>query len=211
MKKISFYIIAGAMIITTSGCSKMLQSMYGMKPYRTVNNEDIIELASKYKIPAEKSFSIDTTYKNFLQGYRVEYTSLRTDNHNHPLQAVYYDRNGIQYSFQSGVYAGNSLSNFLWNNEKQFTKFPPYTSVPIDSMFTFSQHLNYIKTLDGKSLNASRYTEADYNVIVHWARFAGRQSKRLVKTVQRNYDKLGKNKKVNFFYVNTDNLYEGVE
>lgn len=210
MKKISFYIIAGVMIVTTSGCSKVLQSMYGMKPYRAVTNADITELADKYRIPAERSYSIDTAYKNFLQGFRAEYTSLRTDNHNHPLQAIYYDKNGIQYSFQSGVYAGNSLSNFLWNNEKQFTKFPPRTSVPIDSMFTFPQHLHFLKTLDDKPLDAESYSQADYNVIVHWARFAGRQSKRLVKTVQKNYEKFGKNKKVNFFYVNTDNLYEGV-
>jgi hypothetical protein len=210
MKKISFYIIAGAIIVTTSGCSKMLQSMYGMKPYRTVNNEDIIELASKYKIPAEKSFSIDTTYRTFLENFRKEYTSLRTDNHIHPLQAVYYDRNGVQNSFQSGVYAGNSLSNFLWNNERQFVKFPPRTSVPIDSMFSFSEHLSFVKTLDGKPLDAANYQQADYNVIVHWARFAGRQSQRLVKVVKRNYEKFGKAKKVNFFYVNTDNLYEGV-
>lgn len=184
--------------------------MYGMKPYRTVDNNDITTLAKKYNIPEEQSYSIDTTYKDFLQGFRADYTSLRTDNHNHPLQAVYYDKNGIQYSFQSGVYAGNSLSNFLWNNDRQFTKFPPRTSVPIDSMFTFSQHLNYLKTLDGKPLDANAYNQADYNVIVHWARFAGRQSKRLVKTVQKNYTKFGGKKKANFFYVNTDNLYEGV-
>ena len=50
--------------------------------------------------------------------------------------------------------------------------------------------------------------EWERDVIVHWSRFMGRQSKRFIRLVQENA-KLAGNQKVKIIYVNNDNVFAG--
>lgn len=210
MKKISFLVVAGAILISTSGCANFVKRVYGFKPYRVLVKSEISELANTYHIPADKVFMIDTNYRSFLQSNRAEYTSFITENHNHPLQAIFYGRNGSPVSYHNGVYADAGLSNLRWNKGKPFNSFPPMNVSPLDSMMDFTKHLSFIRTLDNQKLDPAQFAGADYNVIVHWANFPGRQTKRIINIIQKNA-KLNTHLKVNYIYVNTDNLYQGVQ
>ena len=82
--------------------------------------------------------------------------------------------------------------------------FPPKQQAPIDSIVPLETHLKYLKPLsETKTIQTDNY---DYIVIVHWNRFMGRQSKRLIRIVQDNSE-LVTDKKVKIIYANTDNLF----
>lgn len=209
MKKYIRIVFAFFCLLNLTGCSKALQNMYGMAPYRVVNEQDIVASAQYCEIPPENLYVLDTAYRSFVVGFRQEFTSFRVENHIHPLQAVYYNATtGSLVNFQTGIYADNSLRNFQWDKEGQFRHFPPHGGAPLDSMFSLKDHLRFIQTLDGKPVDPAQWGNVQYIVVVHWARFAGRQSKRLVKTVLDNYNQYGNNRKAYFLFVNTDNLYD---
>lgn len=185
----------------------MLQCMYGMKKYKVLTKEEIASAAARYKIPSDALYELDTAYAGYMAKFRQEYTSFTVENHLHPLQVTYYDKRGAQVSFHSGVYADAGLFNLRWNFKRQFDYFPPVTEAPIDSIMNFETHLRFVRTLNGNSPDPAVYRHASYNVIVHWARFTGRQSRRLIRVVQKNA-KRARQQPVNYFFVNTDNLYQ---
>ena len=50
----------------------------------------------------------------------------------------------------------------------------------------------------------------DFVVLVHWSRFMGRQSKRLIKIVQENAAQ-NKNYRIKIIYLNNDNIFANTE
>ena len=94
--------------------------------------------------------------------------------------------------------------NLRWDRDDIMTTFPPKQQAPIDSIVPLETHLKYLKSL---SKTEKFQTENfDYIVVVHWNRFMGRQSKRLIRFVQDN-SILAIDTKMKIIYVNTDNLF----
>ncbi len=189
-------------IILTS-CTKVFIKMYGIKNPITVNEDLILEIGKKYNVPKQESYELDTSYYSFLFSLDTTKYNSQVKNHYQPLQALYYNKNGMLKSFHINCYAGG-FPNLKWNRNKIFSTFLPKQQAPIDSIVSLNTQLKYFQKLS--------YTEDfsidsfDYIIIVHWSRFMGRQSKRLIKIVQKNA-KLATEKKVKIIYVNNDNHY----
>jgi len=66
------------------------------------------------------------------------------------------------------------------------------------------KHLNYLVPLNDKS--TIELNDYDFVVLVHWSRFMGRQSKRLIKIVQENAAQ-NKNYRIKIIYLNNDNIF----
>lgn len=177
--------------------------MYGMNNPKQISNEEIVQLSEKYNIPPSDNYKLDTSYVNFLNAFdSIKYKNNIKD-HLQPLQALYYNKDGQLESFQINCYAGG-FPNLEWDRNEIMSTFPPQQQAPIDSILPLNLHLKYIQQLpDSKAIPTDGY---NYFVIVHWNRFMGRQSKRLIQTVQENV-KLSENQKVKIIYVNTDEVF----
>jgi hypothetical protein len=148
---------------------------------------------------------LDTSYFSFMNQFRADHT-FAVDNHVHPLQAIWYDKTGKQVSFHSGVWADTKMFTFDWNYKGQLNYYPPRTGAPIDTLFGFEEHLKYVRTLEGEKLDVEAFSGNDYNIVVHYARFPGRMTKKFLRVFAKN-KKLNTRFKVNYIYVNTDNFY----
>lgn len=178
--------------------------MYGLKNPKHLDNLSITKIADKYDIPEKNLFVLDSSYLSFLFSLDSIKYKKQMKNHSQPLQVMYFDKSENFISYYINCYAGG-FPNLKWNRNGILNTFVPKTQTPLDSVISFRQHLKYIKTLNNKSV-PSDTLNSDYYVIVYWNRFMGRQSKRLIKYIEENI-KLSGNKKVQTFYVNTDNAF----
>lgn len=202
MKRFRLLLILTFLLSLTS-CSSVFMKMYGMNNPKQISNEEIVQLSEKYNIPPSDNYKLDTSYVNFLNAFdSIKYKNNIKD-HLQPLQALYYNKDGQLESFQINCYAGG-FPNLEWDRNEIMSTFPPQQQAPIDSILPLNLHLKYIQQLpDSKAIPTDGY---NYFVIVHWNRFMGRQSKRLIQTVQENV-KLSENQKVKIIYVNTDEVF----
>lgn len=199
-------VVASTLIFGLSSCNSMFTCLYGIKKNRTIDEQTIARYSKKYNIPTADSYELDGVYfSNLISLDTVKYKS-QIKNHCQPLQALYYDSLGYLKSFQLNCYAGG-FPNFKWTRNGIMTTFPPKPQAPVDSLVSLETQLKYLKPLSQTAkLSISRY---DYIVIVYWSRFMGRQSRRLVRSVQENA-KLGKDKNLKILYANTDNFFAGM-
>ena len=190
-----------------TSCTTIFTGMYGMKKTKTVDEKTIARFAKKYNVPATDNYELDTAYFSYLFSLDTVKYKQEINNHNQPLQALYYNNSGYLKSFQVNCYAGG-FPNLKWYRDEIMTSFPPKKQAPIDSIVPLETHLKYLKSL---SKTEKFQTENfDYIVVVHWNRFMGRQSKRLIRFVQDNR-KLARDKNVKIIYANTDNLFVDVK
>jgi len=177
--------------------------MYGLKKTKTIDEKTIARFAKKYNVPAPDNYDLDTAYFSYMFSLDTTQYKQEIKNHTQPLQALYYDNSGNLKSFQVNCYAGG-FPNLKWDRDERMTIFPPKQQAAIDSIVPLETHLKYLKPLSQtEKIQIDNY---DYIVIVHWNRFMGRQSKRLIRFVQDN-SKLETDKKVKIIYANTDNLF----
>jgi hypothetical protein len=198
-----YFILSLLFIFSLSSCSSVISGLYGINKISIVYEETIQRYSNKYDIPLSDSYQLDSNYMLYLKSLDTIKYAIQIKNHYQPLQALYYDKSGQLKSFQVNCYTGG-FPNFNWNRNETMLSFPPKQQAPLDSLILLYKHLSYIKALS-KSEKIS-IDNFDYFVIVHWNRFMGRQSKRLIKYIQQNC-KLATGKKVKIIYVNTDNLF----
>lgn len=161
--------------------------------------------SDKYGIPVEDNYELATTYKLHLKSLDASQYKAQKKNHSQPLQALYYDKTGNLLSFHVNCYTGG-FPNLLWNRDGIMATFPPKQQAPLDSIVSLDTQIEYLKPL---SKTGHLSTDAfDYIIIVYWSRFMGRQSKRLIRTVQKNSN-LSSDELVKIIYANTDNLFAG--
>lgn len=188
-----------------TGCSKLAGITVGIKSIKEVDEKTIIKYARKYSIPEADCYQIDTAYSGYLNSEKFTEKKLEKNNHYQPLQAIYYNRSGNIETYHINCNAGG-FPNLKWNRNDNFSVFLPKQQTQLDSLVLLSVQLKYLLPLP-----ATTHTETadyEYTVIVYWCRFMGRQSRRLIKTVQDNY-RLASDKKVKVLYVNVDNLFAG--
>jgi hypothetical protein len=176
--------------------------LYGIKKPGKIDNSEIKRLGKSYNIPQEDLFIIDKAYSSYIPYFDSLRFIEQHKNHNQPLQALYYDKSGYLQSFHINCYA-SGFPNLKWNKGKAFATFPPKQQAPLDTFITIEQQLKYFQPVsDTQQINISNY---DYLIIVYWNKFMGRQSKRLIKIVQKN-SKLSKDK-IKIIYVNNDGMF----
>jgi len=201
MKRHVIFILS--LILSLTSCTPIYMKMYGMKSPETITDEKIAEFSENYDIPLADSYKLDTSYVTFLYSLDTVKYKYHIKNYLQPLQALYYDKSGQLQSFQINCYAGG-YPNLKWDRNEVMTTFPPKEQAPIDSILPLNIQLKYIQQLpDSKDISTEEY---DYIVFVHWNRFMGRQSKRLIQAVKANA-KLAENQKVKIIYVNTDAIF----
>ena len=174
-----------------------------MKKMKKLSDNQILKQGSKYNIPAKDAYVLDSGYVNFI--FSLDSVRYQKESHNHfqPLQALYYDQTGHLKSFHINCNAGG-FPNLKWNRFGAFDEFIPKQQTPPDSILPLKKHLEYVIPLNSNS--SPNFDAYDYVVIVHWNKFMGRQSKRLIKVVQNNAA-LNKNKSLKIIYVNNDNIF----
>ncbi len=165
--------------------------------------ETILNYGKKYNIPLNDIYKVDTTYISFLFSLDTIKFSKQIKNHYQPLQVLYYNNYGNLKSFQVNCYAGG-FPNLKWDRDSIFSTFIPSQQAQLDSILPLATHLKYLVPLSQTEevFNGN----ADFVIVVHWNRFMGRQSKRLVKIVQDNI-KLSRDKTIKIIYANNDNLF----
>jgi hypothetical protein len=182
-----------------TGCT----ALYGIKENTRVDEKTIVRYANQYNIPIADGYELDTSYFAFLLSHDKTLYREQINNHYQPLQALYFDKSGQLQSFQINCYAGG-FPNLQWNRNGIMTTFPPGKQAPVDSLTPLDVQLKYLKPLSQTVKIAP--DQYDYIVVVYWNRFIGRQSKRLIRFVQKN-SKLETRKKIKIIYVNNDNLF----
>jgi hypothetical protein len=203
MKKIQYLVILFFML---QSCSSLLLKTYGLKTMKPLTAEEIIRQGKKYKIPASDAYELDSTYYTFVKSLDTSrYKQVQKD-HFQPLQAIYYDKTSQMCAFHINCYCGG-FPNLKWNRNGNFETFLPKQQAPLDSVFTLEKQLSFMQPLAHQE--TLTITPFDYVVVVHWSRYMGRQSKRLIALVQKNAG-LTNRERVKIIYVNSDNafLYE---
>lgn len=187
-----------------NSCTPVIMGLYGMKKEKRIAEKTILRFAKKYNIPATDVYQIDTSYTTYLFSLDSLKFSKEIQNHYQPLQALYYDsRGGYLQSYQVNCYAGG-FPNLNWDRDSIMTTFPPKDQAPLDTLFPLKTHLSFLHPLaTTEKVDVNDY---EHIVIVHWNRWMGRQSKRLIQTIQENRS-LATDKAVKILYANTDHLY----
>lgn len=197
-----FFVLTASLSLT--GCKNVFLGLYGMRMPKEVNEKKILRSGKKYHIPKEDSYQLDTTaYNMFLHSLDTSKFKAQIKNHYQPLQALYYDRTGTLKSFQINCYAGG-FPNLHWNRNQIFDTFLPKQQAPVDSILPLQEHLRFLIPLSLTSKKNPADTE--YFAIVHWNRFMGRQTRRLIRCVQKNA-KLSGDNQLKIIYVNNDNQF----
>lgn len=183
-----------------SSCSSIFLAAYGIKSPEKIENKELIKTAKKYGIPASEIYLLDTAFYAYLETFDSAHYSDQINNHFQPMQALYYNKDGDLRSFHINCYAGG-FPNLKWNHNGNFDTFLPKQQAPLDSILPLQVHLNYLQSLNGNALGVN--SEYDYYVIVYWNKFMGRQSRNLVRQVQKNCQ-LASDRKLKIIYVNND-------
>ena len=186
-----------------SGCGFVINSLYGLKNVKTVDEKTILKYGDKFNIPQDKNYLLDAGYFTFISKQDTAKFGLQINNHLQPLQALYFNKNEKIISYHINCYAGG-FPNLKWNRNQIMEVFPPLQQAPLDSLVSLGLIRNNIHLLVDKNKQDSNI----YNttVVVFWNRFMGRQTRRFIKTVQHNI-KLSENGNVNIVYVNNDNMF----
>ena len=168
------------------------------------------KIRQEYNLPKEKTFKLDTKYKDYLFSLDSSKFQEEIKNHYQPLQATYYDKTGQMISFHVNCYAGVNVidgDDLKWNQHNVFNSFVPASVAPLDSLLPLSKHLKFIKTFDNKDIDTTDFSTYDYTIIIHWGqRWKPRDCKNLLKIIGEN-TLLAKGKSVNILYVNNDNSW----
>lgn len=210
MKKIEWVckaLIFCLVVIGTSGCTKILMGAMGINPPKRLDNEQIVRVGERYGVPTNNSFVLDTNYYQYFRQMDSATCYESAKNHTQPLQALYYNRAGELISFQINCYAGGRI-NLQWDRDNAFQEFPPKQQAPLDTMVSLNTMLAYMIPMENTKAAAPK--NYDYTVVVHWNRFLGKQSKRLIQYVQDNAELAG-NKSVQVLYVNNDAIFGEAE
>jgi len=187
--------------VQLSSCNMVLLKIYGLKSPGPIEEKDVLRYCKKYDIPPADCYQLDTAYMSFLFALDTNYKQA-VKNHYQPLQALYYT-SGQLSSFQINCYTGG-YPNLLWERDSIMTEFPPREQAPLDSIVPLDVQLKYLLPTSATVAN-QRLDTFDYVTVVHWNRLMGRQSKRFIRTVQKNRQLAG-DLRVKVIYVNSDNV-----
>ena len=204
------------LLFLLSGCNAIAIWLYGLDTKFVPAHDDNREkIQARFGLEGEPWYELDETS---LTCYLMDsfYTKLDTtdslrwerlakhlNNHLQMLQAMYFDRAGRLVSYHLNCYA-EGFPNLKWNKYGAFNSFPPSSAAPPDTLLPLPALLPHIRDTHDNPISATPSPQADYTVVVFWSGFFGRQSKRLIRTVQRNLPLAADSLRVEALFVNDD-------
>src|SRR5688572_1993256 len=126
-----------------------------------LSQKDLENFRKEFNLPKEKTFRLDTNYIRYLFSIDTAKYADKIQNHYQPLQATYYNKTGKLISFHTNCYASAGIADgldFDWNQQNAFASFVPKTVVPLDSIFSLSRHLSFVKTFDNKPIDTTGFS-----------------------------------------------------
>lgn len=201
-----------------TGCSSVLPFFYGFKSFdKEYNKEQVFKTALSWGIPQDNLYFLKKEYLEYLEGEALKYgVSLSScdsspsfqmiKNHSQPLQIMFFNNEGNLVTFLTNCYCGG-FPNFKWNRNHCLDSLPATQVTPLDTLFTFDKLITLIHDIDHQTPEFRISGGNEYSIVVFWETHFGRQSKRLIKQVERKYGGYKAEEKVEIFYVNSDVLF----
>ena len=177
------------------------RAIMGVSDIKEYKAQDIKQFLHQSNINDSVVYFVDKEYKNSLLAISKDSHLLK--NHLQPLQVYYFSNSGSLISYHINCNAPGAI-NLNWNSGKVMEFFPPKTQTEPDSLLNLASFLKLLKSSDNSIVTQDN--ETDYYIVVCWAAFLKKQSRRLIETVQKN-QALNTIKKLRIIYVNTDNLF----
>ena len=197
-----------------SSCSSLLVSIYGIKSTQDkYSKEDIQKIALSYGIKSDESFFLQNSYIDYFDSIGLIYghnwrtcdtsqISRQFKNHFQPLQILFFNKSGKLVSFQNNCYYGG-FPNFKWNRNHALDYIPAKGVVPLDSLITYDELIHFVTNIEDRHPYSITLINQEYSVVVFWTTFMGRQSKRLIHTINKKY--IQKNDlNISALYINAD-------
>lgn len=190
------------LIPLATSCSIPYRVILGINPSpEWTLEEEIVELANKYEIPAEYSWTLDTVtyFANLRELYSKEAKEIQIidddstelfllkevlKDDTQPVQFRLFDKNGTEIFKLVNCYVEPPIP-MNWNVEGCFDVFPPvideeslgYHYFDLDFLLSASSPIN------GEKLTLSELPEAEYYGVVLWNDYFVKPSRKLIKTV----------------------------
>ena len=202
--------LATTLLVFESSCQPILRATIGMHSSKYLSQSEIEEYARIYHIDSDNLYILDEVkYLAFVD----EYTKVSGKNYfeenflTNPLLVMGFDQTGSNQFFMRSCDAGG-FPNLKWNRYGYFDHHPllmnplylPDTLYGLDSFQTYVQFYKPLNPSTGFVDSSCKEI-----LVVHWNNIMGRQTKRLLKTVNIYIEVNCDN--ICVLYVNTDNLY----
>jgi len=190
--------------LLTSSCSKVMQLSYGIKQPKLLSSEKIISKQKRYGVDPSRSYVLNPDYlleeKKLLNDPMCVISSL--NDMLQPLQVRIFDPSDSMIGFQSNCHCGG-FPNLRWDRYDVFSTVKASTTVNLtDTAFVFTEDAkNYSPLGHDENITANA---TDYQVVIFWSAFMGRQSRRLIRIANRHFKD---ESNVQITYVNTDVWY----
>lgn len=201
-----------------AGCNALFVKLYGFQTkYDPVTPDTQAKTLARFGLEGEPWLELDAAFTECvldsfyaraegLDTVAQERLAKSTNNHLQMMQSLYFDRAGRLVSYHANCYAGG-FPNLNWDVDDAFRTFPPASVAPPDSLVAMSVLLAHIRDAQGDTLAPDPGKENDYTVVTLWPGFGGRQSKRLIRTVQDNLRLAPDSLRVEALFVNDDWFY----
>ena len=178
------------------------RAVMGVSEIKEYKANDIKQFLRHNNINDSVVYFVDQEYKKSLLAITKDSHLLK--NHMQPLQLYYFSKTGSLISYHINCNAPG-FPNLNWNYGNVMETFPPKTQTEPDSLLNLEVFFKLLKSSDNNII--ARDNDTDFYIIICWAGFIKRLSKRLIETANENLKLNKENKKIRIIYVNTDNLF----
>lgn len=184
--------------------------LYGIKEPHAVSEQEILSYANKHGFGSLDIYRLRPKYEKYLDD-KFPDTSINPSGSVcatgmkkrliQPIQYMLFDRWGKLMVHTVNCNAGG-FPNLNWNTGGAFEIFPPQSLDVVDSTFSIDELYPFFDPIE---ITRRRLGEAEYECVIFWNKFMGRQSRRLIEYAIEN----AKGHDVRFYLVNNDDLYIG--
>lgn len=203
-------LLAGACILLTTGCNKMVVGLAGMHPYdRDVTPEKVDRLAKRMGVSEQEYLVLSHRYSHHMEAIRHRENEKTWRAMHQPLQLRWYSKGGRAQWIIPNCDVGG-FPNLQWRNfglpDTLFVR--PTSRAYADSAWTVVDDFNFM-TERSTGQSPVRKQDVDGYLLVYWTYFMGRQSVRLSKYIEKWRKRHGH--AIDVRYVNADSLMIGVD
>jgi hypothetical protein len=180
----------------------ILYGIVGVSEPKVLSKEEIIKAQKKFEIPDSLSFILS---ENYLKDEKID--KVLKDKLRQPLQIRIFHKADSLIIHRVNCEIGG-FPNLNWNKYGDFNDIPPVQAryARLDTVFTLRNDLKNLNRLDNNQISIKDFQDADYTMMVYWAVFMKRQSKRLIRQAREIAQKHPE-KDIRIYFVNTDHLY----
>jgi hypothetical protein len=215
----SFGLVLSLLIVlfVMTGCSSVLTCIWGFRSFDSnYSNEQITKTAFSWGIQKDELYFLQNEYIEYIDsvasknGFSLNSCDTaayfqKFKNHSQPLQIMFFDKEGKLVAFLTNCYCGG-FPNFKWNRNHSLDTLPARQVTPLDTLISFNKLITLIHNIDNQAPDPCKFINKEYSIVVFWATYFGRQSKRLIKEVEKKYGGFKYDNKAEILYINSDLL-----